>query len=473
MNLTLNRTGGNRTGGNRARGLWLAALVAATVAAAVAAVPAARADDLPQATKDILKKLKVSDSVLSGLDKELAVPQAWIDGARKEGALKLVDTHGEREFEEMIAPFKARYPFIKINYARGAYQARTTRTMIAVKAGNYTSDVAADFGGYYEQFHKENMLADLRELPTFTTVPEAARGKDGTWISHRRQFWCVSYNTNLVKKADLPKTWDGFLNDPRWRGGKLGIGNRPQLWILMLWNYYGPDYAKRYMARLFNEVKPQLRKEGMNALVSLTIAGELSVAIPSSEFRVSLMQKRGAPVGYHCPEPVPASVAELGILKGNPHPNASRLYVNWLLSKEGQVAQFYASHSVPVHKDLQLREFTPFADEILGRKIAFRAPELMGKVSVEVQKIWGEHWAHASGEGPERTVDIKVSAVRKGGAQVDFKAAGKPETTGVSGSRTKITVAGKKVRRGAIKPGMSCKLTYRGSGSEASTIACQ
>lgn len=433
----------------------------------------AAAADLPNATRAILKDLKVGESVLSGVDRELAVPAAWVEGAKKEGVLKLVDTHSERDFARMVKPFLERYPFIKINYSRGAYQARTTRALIAMKAGNYTSDIGMDFGGYYEQFFKEGFLHDLRELPAFTKVPKEARAEDGSWIAHRRQFWCVSYNTKLVRKEDLPRTWDGFLDDPRWGGGKIGVGNRPQLWILMLWGHFGPDYAKRYMARLFAEVKPQLRKEGMNAMVALTIAGELSVAIPSSEYRIEMMQGKGAPVGYHCPEPVPASMAEMGIFKGNPHINASRLYVNWLLSKEGQISQFHASHSVPVHEDLQLREFTPFAEEILGRKIALRRPELMRATSVEVQKIWGEHWDSASGAGPARTIAIKIEKVQKDGAAVDFRVAGKPETAGISGARTAITVAGKKVRRNGLKPGLDCQITYRGSGTEATALACK
>jgi iron(III) transport system substrate-binding protein len=447
-----------------------AALAAVAGLVAFGGAPAA---ELPEATKKILKELKVPESILSDIDQELAVPQAWIEGARKEGEFRIVDTHSDKVHAQMTAPFRARYPFIKIRNTRGSYQSRTTRVMIALQAGNYTTDIAMDYGGYYEQFHKAGMLHDLREIPNFTKVPEQARGKDGTWVAHRRQYWCVSYNTNKVKKADLPKTWDGFLDDPRWRNGMMAIGNRPQLWILMLWGHYGPDYAKRYMARLFNEVKPQLRKEGMNALVSLTIAGELPLAVPSSEYRVQLSQEKGAPVGYHCPEPVPASMAEMGIFKGNPHMNAARLYVNWLLSKEGQIAQFYASRSVPIHEGLQRKEFVPFAEEIQGKKIALRAPELMRDSSVEVQKIWGEHWAKATGEGPERTVSIKIEKIQKKGAVVDFKLAGKPETAAISGSRTRITVGGKKVRRNALKPGLECQITYRGSGTEATALACK
>jgi iron(III) transport system substrate-binding protein len=445
-----------------------------TIAAAgLIAVSGARAADLPQATKKILKELKVYESVLADANQELVVPAAWIAGAKKEGVLKMVNTHSLKDFNRMIAPFKERYPFIKFNYSRGAYQARTTRMMIAIKSGNFSSDIAMDFGGYYTQFHKAGMLADMRELPNFTKVEQDARAKDGTWIAHRRQYWCVSYNTNLIQKANLPKTWDGFLDDPRWRGGKIAVGNRPQLWILMLWGYHGPDYAKRLMARLFNEVKPQTRKEGMNALVSLTIAGELPLAIPASEYRVVRSQEKGAPVGYHCPEPVPATMAQMGIFKGNPHMNASRLYVNWLLSKEGQIAQYYASRSVPIHQGLQMREFVPFADEILGKKIALRHPKLIQEVSVQVQKLWGDHWATATGLGPLKTVGIKISKVVKRGRNIEFNIAGKPETVGVSGRRTRITINGKKARRSKLKNGMSCQLTYRGSGDEAKEIACK
>ncbi|MFT5540718.1 MAG: hypothetical protein ACI82H_002255 [Alphaproteobacteria bacterium] len=120
-----------------------------------------------------------------------------------------------------------------------------------------------------------------------------------------------------------------------------------------------------------------------------------------------------------------------------------------------------------------MREFIPFADEILGKKIALRHPKLIQEVSVEVQKLWGDHWAAATGLGDIKTVGIKISKIKKRGGAVEFKMAGKPETVAVSGRRTRITIGGKKARRSKLKAGMDCQLTYRGSGDEAKVIACK
>ena len=94
-----------------------AALAAIAGFVAFAAAPAA---ELPEATKKILKELKVPESILDDIDQELKVPPAWIEGAKKEGEFRIVDTHSDKVHEQMTAPFRARYPFIKIRNTRGS-----------------------------------------------------------------------------------------------------------------------------------------------------------------------------------------------------------------------------------------------------------------------------------------------------------------------------------------------------------------
>lgn len=90
-------------------------------------------------------------------------------------------------------------------------------------------------------------------------------------------------------------------------------------------------------------------------MIALTIVGEFDASIPSAGYRTLQYVQQGAPVGWACPEPVPLAISEMGILRGNPHPNASKLFANWFLSKEGQLSQYYANRAPPVHKDLQLK----------------------------------------------------------------------------------------------------------------------
>jgi ABC-type Fe3+ transport system substrate-binding protein len=116
----------------------------------------------------------------------------------------------------------------------------------------------------------------------------------------------------------------------------------------------------------------------MNQLVNLVAAGEYSAAVATAGYRIRQMSDKGAPVAWHCPEPVPVAVSEGGILKGGPNIHSAYLYMNWLLSKEGQLAQYASSHEAPAHKDLFGHGFLSFPDEIKGKEIAFRSPDLLG-----------------------------------------------------------------------------------------------
>jgi hypothetical protein len=74
--------------------------------------------------------------------------------------------------------------------------------------------------------------------------------------------------------------------------------------------------------------------------------------------------------------------------------------------------------------------------------------------------------------------DVKVGGnltqVLNGGRQIVFKdPGGKELKTSVSGSRTRIEIAGKESKRGALKAGMACNVTFKGNGTEASLIACK
>jgi iron(III) transport system substrate-binding protein len=376
-------------------GKWIGRLLIGS-ALVVAAASVAAADPLPAATAKILKDLKLSPSLVAGVDQELAVPKAWIDGARQEGAVRILGSWDVGQFNTMVAPFKERYPFIKVEYSRGDFNAPALRPLIALQEGRYLTDVLTGFGGSTYHYQKAGALEDLRPLPGFKNPLPGTGDPDGTWVGSRLRYWCMSYNTNLVKKEELPRTWEDILTDPRWRNGNIGVSNRPQLWLLMLWGEYGEKWTVDYIDKFFNVVKPQIRKEGQNALQSLVIAGEFHVAIPAADYRTKQYADRGAPISWHCPNPVPLAVSQIGILKGNPHPNAARVWVNWFLSKEGQIAQYRADLATPLHRDLQTPDFIPFPDEIANHTIAAREPD---SEDVErLNEIWTSYWTRAGGK---------------------------------------------------------------------------
>ncbi len=361
------------------------------------------AADLPKATQKALAKLKLDASILKGLDAELKVPKAWLDGAAKEKGVIILGTWRDREFLRMTGPFKKRYPSIKLNYHRASTTARGMKVVIALREGRVIADVTTSIADAYPHFKKIKALADLRELPGFNNLAANHAAPDGTWAAFKLSFRCMAYNTNLVKKADLPKTWDDLLTNPFWRGGKIGLSRLYSTWLLALWGAKGEEWGQQYTRRLFTVLDPQQRKEGMSALTALTVAGEFYANLPGPERRAKSYADKGAPVGYHCPDPVPITLSQIVLLEKAKNKNGARIFINWLLSREGQILQYVGSYSVPIHKDLQLRQFIPFADTIMGKPSVIRDDALIGgDLHKALAKTWATYWTKPVGKARKR-----------------------------------------------------------------------
>jgi iron(III) transport system substrate-binding protein len=359
---------------------------------------AALASSLPKSTQEMLNKLKLDASILADIDRELQVPKNWIDGAKKEAKLRIFSTLDPPQAEVLFRPFKERYPFINIEYSRASHEDRAIRTLVAYKNKRVVTDILTGIGGSFFMYKEMNALEDLRNLPNWKNNPKDTSDPEGLWVGMHMRYWCMAYNTKALKKEDMPKKWDDLLALPKFREGNLALGNRPQLWALVLWKANGEKWTKDFLSKLFAEVKPQLRREGMNAMLELLAAGEFHATIPSAEYRTYQKVLDGAPVNYHCPEPVPVAVSEMGILKGAPNIHSARLFVNWFLSREGQIAQYLSDFAPPVHKELQRREFVPFAEEILGKRSSFRDPGVELEIQPKLLALWDDLWLRSGGK---------------------------------------------------------------------------
>ena len=367
----------------------LAAIILAVVLAG--SVAEGLAADLPRATEALIKQHPFLGEILKDSDTELALPAALVAKAKSEGEVKVVGTWANRKFSQFTKPFLERYPGVRISYTRGAKQDRGLKLLLAFKNGEYPDDVTISFGSYYLQMVKVGMFADLRDLPNFKNLPKPYRDDDGLWVGQKVTYRCMAYNTKAVAKKDLPKTWDDLVNSPRWRDGKLALNNYPHGWLLPLWGVYGETWAKDFAKKLF-AMRPQLRKEGQTATVSLTAAGEFDAVVLAPAYRVLEYQKKGAPVSFHCPEPVPSGPVQMAVVKGSPREAAARVFVNWFLSREGQAAQWAADGEAPVHKDLQRAEFLAFPDQVLGKKPAYLWQRLVDKDGKKLSRFWKGLW---------------------------------------------------------------------------------
>ena len=371
--------------------------VLAVVALIIASATIARATELLNTTKDILLDLKMAPSVLDGLDEELAVPADWSEKARQEGKLRVYGTWDVPEYTAYSKPFRERYPFIDIAYTRATRQDRSMRPLIALREGRVVVDVISGIGSNIFAFREQEAMMKLDDLPGFKATLADLKDPDGLWVGHQLNYWCASYNTKKVKAEDLPKTWDDFLDSAKWGKGRIGMGNRPNLWLLPLADVKGQAWADQFARDLFAKNRPQLRKEGMNAMINLVIIGEVDIAIPSAQYRLGELKEKGAPIAWHCPDPVPTAVQIVGAIKQTPNPYASKIYVNWLLSREGQLAQYAAMEGAPSHAALQSPDFITFAAQIEGKKKAFRSPNMVEEDWPELLANWDKIWQGTGG----------------------------------------------------------------------------
>jgi iron(III) transport system substrate-binding protein len=365
----------------------------------LSAVLNAEAANLPEDIRKVLEQLKLDESVLNGLDAELNVPKSWVGAARKEGTVVILSTWRDQEFRQLSKGFNERYPGVKVAFNRPNAADRGMKILVELQLGRApTADILTSIGDTYLQLKKMNALADLRELPAFKSLPEQYVAPDGSWAAHTLAYRCMAYNTNLVKKNELPKTWDDLVTDPKWRGGRLALSNNPNAWLLALWSAKGEAWGRDFTRKLF-DLAPQQRKEGLMAITALTVAGEFYASLPSPGERAQEYANKGAPIGYHCPDPVTATLSQMVMLERSPHKSGAKLFINWLLSAEGQLLQYAASQLEPVNKALQLPQFVPFANTILGKPIVVRGEDMFGsEINAAMGKEWDSHWAKSGGK---------------------------------------------------------------------------
>jgi hypothetical protein len=130
--------------------------------------PASRAE-MPPAAAALVRDMKLSPEVTSGWEDEQAVPQAWLEAAKKEGKLRINGSWEPRVFQALAKPFFERYPFLKPTYTRGANATRVGAALVAFGEGRITTDIVTGIDSSINDFRAFGALAPIGDLPTSAT----------------------------------------------------------------------------------------------------------------------------------------------------------------------------------------------------------------------------------------------------------------------------------------------------------------
>lgn len=374
-----------------------------TVALALSLSSAASAD-IPRSGLELFAGTSVDVAAIErAAEVELAIPDEWIARAAEEGPILFNSPEEPDITERYLAVFRERYPDIQIEVINAVGAARAVRPLLAYEMGTLIADVVVGFGSNITDYNAADALQEIDDLPAFNSVPEDKRDDQGRWAGFSLINWCLAYSTERVSPEDLPETWfdlvaaDGPLAD-----GRVGVANRAHLWLVSLWGQWGADRVRtEFLPAFFNDLNPQLRREGLAGILRLISIGEFDVALPAAESDVKLEIEMGARLGFHCMDLVPQYFTEIGMFRESPREYSAKILINWILSQEGQAARYVTTNTVPVNKDMQGPQYLSFPDQILSNTVALRTIPMLVEELPNVYEVWNPAWQASGGPAEE------------------------------------------------------------------------
>jgi iron(III) transport system substrate-binding protein len=254
--------------------------------------------------------------------------------AKREGTLTLYTTIAEKDLPVILKPFEQKYG-IKVNVWRAGTDKVLQRTVTESQARKYEVDVVHFGSPEMEALSREKILQAVNSPVQKDLLPGSVP-KHREWAATILSVWVQAYNTQAVRKEDLPKTYQDLL-DPKWKG-KLGIEAKNDDWFATVVHQMGGEekglaFFRELVAK--NGISP---RQGHTLLNNMVVSGEVPLALTVYNYMPEQAKKKGAPIDWFAIEPAIARSNAVGVAKRAPHPAAALLFYEYLLGPEGQSA---------------------------------------------------------------------------------------------------------------------------------------
>jgi len=257
-----------------------------------------------------------------------------LEAARKEGKVVWYTSLALTSSEKVAKLFETAYPGVKVEVHRTGSQRILQRMMQELSSNIKNVDVVhTSDAGHYVLLKEKKLL--MRYTPAGVDVFGAGfKDKDGYHYGLRATVNVIAYNTTVVSPAEAPRTWKDLL-DPKWRGRLVtahpGYSGVIATHVLALVHLHGWDYFKALAQN-----KPMLVQSAVDPS-GVVASGERPVAVNGGDYTFYQVKKKGNPVEIVYPkEGVPLVVSPSAITSFAPHPNAARLFTDFIFSREIQ-----------------------------------------------------------------------------------------------------------------------------------------
>jgi ABC-type Fe3+ transport system substrate-binding protein len=300
----------------------------------------------------------------------------WADilaGAKREGKVVIIAPPDPQVREALPAAFKAKYG-VSVDYLGGRSSETAAKMRAERNAGVHTVDVAlSGIQTMAAIFHREKMLDPIDDTvlihPDVTDGSKWQKGKpwfmdpEGKYVL--RLFNTVGamffLNTDAAKPGEIKNAKD--LLDPKWKGKIVahdptvpGTGSND---AARLYVQFGEDFIKK----LYIDQQPRILRD-RRQITDGIMRGTFAIALGAEDDDMEKLAKDGIPVQAvyelgDLPGSTSAGVGQVALMSHAPHPNAARLFINWIASKEGLEIYSRNRGGAPTRTDIDAKSFMP------------------------------------------------------------------------------------------------------------------
>jgi iron(III) transport system substrate-binding protein len=279
-----------------------------------------------------------------------------VAAAQKEGSFALYTSFAEKDLPPLTVSFEKKYG-VKVRVWRAGSEKVLQRTLAEAAARRWEVDAVHSSALEMETLHREKILQAVGSPYSAELIAGALR-PHREWVATYLSVWVQAYNTTLIRKEDLPGTFQDLL-DPKWKG-KLGIEANVPEWYSTVVLDMGEEKGIRFFRDLVAGNGISVRT-GHSLLNNMVVAGEVPLALTVYNFMAETAKRKGAATDWFVLEPAVARMSGIGIARRAPHPNAALLFYDYMLSAEAQkllVAMKYVPTNAKVPSPLAMRRFT-------------------------------------------------------------------------------------------------------------------
>lgn len=263
------------------------------------------------------------------------ITPALIEAAKKEGTAVFYTSVEVQVAEKVAKAFEAKFPGVKVQVERSGSERILQRIGQEYTSRIYAADViSTSDAAHFVIWKREGWLAPHLPEDVALYFPPEQRDRDNMYANWRLSLSVIGYNTKLVKPEDAPRSFADLL-DPKWSGKIVKAHPSYSGTILTSTFQIARDIGWDYFEKLAKQKVLQVQS-ATEPPKKLSL-GERAIMADGNEYVLLQLKKEGNPVEVvYAKEGSQLIISPSAVLKNAPHPNAARLFQDFLYTTEAQ-----------------------------------------------------------------------------------------------------------------------------------------